>query len=61
MRELGDQAVRAVLARIRDRDAERQEIVLPTEPVLRRSCGCRARPGASRKGSGHRPAGRTVA
>jgi LacI family transcriptional regulator len=45
MRELGEQAVRTVLARVGARDAPTQDIVLPTELVVRRSCGCRtARP-----------------
>ena len=42
MRELGEQAVRAVLARIVARDAPTHQIVLPTELVVRRSCGCRS-------------------
>lgn len=43
MRQLGEQAVQAVLERVREPDAERREVVLPTELVIRRSCGCRAR------------------
>jgi LacI family transcriptional regulator len=43
MQQLGEQAVHAVLARVRDRSAARREVVLPTELVIRRSCGCRAK------------------
>jgi LacI family transcriptional regulator len=43
MRELGEQAVRMLLARIADQAAPRQSVVLPTEVVVRRSCGCRSR------------------
>jgi LacI family transcriptional regulator len=48
MRELGVQSVRMLLARISDSTAPRQSVVLPTEVVIRRSCGCRgpvSRPG----------------
>jgi LacI family transcriptional regulator len=41
IQSLGERAVRAVLARVADRRSERQEVVLPTELVIRRSCGCR--------------------
>jgi LacI family transcriptional regulator len=41
MRELGEQSVRMLLARISDPDVARQSVVLPTEVVIRRSCGCR--------------------
>jgi LacI family transcriptional regulator len=62
MQDLGHQAVRAVLARLVDRTGARLEIVLPTQPVLRRSCGCRARPSAPRSNRADLPtAGRTVA
>jgi LacI family transcriptional regulator len=43
MQQLGEQAVRAVLDRVRDRGAERREVVLATELVIRRSCGCRSK------------------
>jgi LacI family transcriptional regulator len=43
MRELGEQAVRTLLARIADPAASQQSIELPTEVVIRRSCGCRNR------------------
>jgi LacI family transcriptional regulator len=41
MRDIGARAVRAVLARLDDPAAPRLESVLPTEVVVRRSCGCR--------------------
>jgi LacI family transcriptional regulator len=41
MRDIGAEAVRAVLARLEDPEAPRRATVLPTEVVLRRSCGCR--------------------
>ena len=41
MREIGAEAVRAVLARLDDQDATRRATVLPTRLVVRRSCGCR--------------------
>jgi len=44
MRELGEQSVRLLLARIADRAAPRQSVELPTQVVIRRSCGCRNRP-----------------
>jgi LacI family transcriptional regulator len=40
MRELGERSVRMLLARISDPAAPRQSVVLPTETVIRRSCGC---------------------
>ena len=43
MRELGEQSVRLLLARIADPAAPRQSAELPTQPVIRRSCGCRGR------------------
>jgi LacI family transcriptional regulator len=45
MRELGEQSVRMLLARIADPAAPRQSVILPTKTVIRRSCGCRPRPG----------------
>ena len=44
MRELGEQSVRLLLARIADPAAPRQSVELPTRAVIRRSCGCRGRP-----------------
>lgn len=41
MRDLGERGVHAVLSRIQDPDRRRQAIVLATELVIRRSCGCR--------------------
>jgi LacI family transcriptional regulator len=52
MSELGEQAVRVVLARVENPRGEQQDIVLPTQSVVRRSCGCRTRT---------RTAGRTLA
>jgi LacI family transcriptional regulator len=43
MREMGEQAVRLLLARIADPAAPRLSTVLPTAIVIRRSCGCRSR------------------
>jgi LacI family transcriptional regulator len=43
IRDLGDQAVRMLFDRIREPDAPPRSLVLPTEVVLRRSCGCRTR------------------
>jgi LacI family transcriptional regulator len=45
MRELGEQSVRMLLARIADPAAPRRSVILPTKTVIRRSCGCRPRPG----------------
>lgn len=42
MRQLGSQAVHALFSRIADPEAPRQAVILGTETVLRRSCGCRA-------------------
>jgi LacI family transcriptional regulator len=44
MRELGERSVRLLLERIAAPDTERRRIVLPTELVTRRSCGCATRP-----------------
>lgn len=43
MRESGETAVRVLLERIADREAPRRGLVLPTEMVIRTSCGCRRR------------------
>jgi LacI family transcriptional regulator len=43
MRELGEQSVRLLLARIGDPAAPRQSVELPTEVAIRRSCGCSSR------------------
>jgi len=48
MRDLGEQAVRMLLDRVNDPTAPRRSVVLPTQLILRRSCGCRARPTAGR-------------
>ena len=40
MRELGEQAVHMLLDRIADPTAPPKSAVLPTETVIRRSCGC---------------------
>ncbi|MEP6527483.1 MAG: LacI family DNA-binding transcriptional regulator [Nocardioidaceae bacterium] len=40
MRDVGEQAVRMLLDRIAQPDAKRRSVVLPTEPRIRRSCGC---------------------
>ena len=41
MREIGEKAVHVLLARITDPAFPRRTVVLPTELVVRRSCGCR--------------------
>jgi LacI family transcriptional regulator len=43
MQELGAEAVQLLLTRIADRSAAPRAMVLPTELVRRRSCGCRLR------------------
>lgn len=48
MRDVGEQAVEILLARIASRDARRRSLVLPTEPRFRRSCGCMGRTTAPR-------------
>ena len=48
MREIGAEAVRAVLCRLDDQDATRRATVLPTRLVVRRSCGCRTSPARGR-------------
>jgi LacI family transcriptional regulator len=56
MRELGEQAVRLLIDRIAQSTAQRRAVVLPTEPKIRRSCGCgirrrSAKPGMKSLGS----------
>lgn len=41
MRAIGEQAVTVLLERLRDPDGLRRDVLMPTEVVLRRSCGCR--------------------
>jgi len=53
MRDVGEQAVRMLLDRILQPEAKRRALVLPTEPRIRRSCGCGARTASQR------PANRT--
>ncbi|HYS37289.1 MAG TPA: LacI family DNA-binding transcriptional regulator [Pseudonocardiaceae bacterium] len=43
MRELGERSVRMLLDRLNNPNQPRCEVVLPTEVVRRRSCGCRGR------------------
>jgi LacI family transcriptional regulator len=43
IRELGERSVRTLLDRIADPAAPRRSVVLPTETVIRRSCGCTTR------------------
>jgi LacI family transcriptional regulator len=47
MRELGEHSVRMLLDRISDPAAPPHSVVLPTELVIRRSCGCHGRSAAS--------------
>jgi LacI family transcriptional regulator len=49
IRELGERSVRVLLARIADPGTPRQSVMLPTEIVIRRSCGCRTRSAQSRR------------
>jgi LacI family transcriptional regulator len=46
MRDIGETAVRTLLDRLAQRDAPRHTAVLPTELVLRASCGCTTRGGS---------------
>jgi LacI family transcriptional regulator len=48
MRDLGETAVRTLLDRLADRDAPRHTVMLPTELVVRTSCGCTPARGGSR-------------
>ncbi len=48
MRELGERSVELLFERIVDRDRGRKSVMLPTEVVIRRSCGCTSRPMISR-------------
>jgi LacI family transcriptional regulator len=48
MRELGERSVRLLLDRLAAPDSPRQDLTLPTEVVVRGSCGCRPRPAAHR-------------
>ncbi len=43
MREVGEQAVRVLLERIALPEGRRRSLILPTEPRIRRSCGCGVR------------------
>ena len=43
MRDLGEQAVRLLYGRLAKPASRRESLVLPTQLVLRRSCGCPAR------------------
>jgi LacI family transcriptional regulator len=45
MRELGERSVQMLFDRLNDRDAPQRCTVLPTEVVIRASCGCRSRTG----------------
>ncbi len=44
MREIGEQAVRLLLERLADPTVTRRIVMLPTDLVLRSSCGCRPKP-----------------
>ena len=43
MRDLGEQAVRTLLDRLAEPQAPRRSLILPTELIVRRSCGCGSR------------------
>jgi LacI family transcriptional regulator len=64
MRDIGERAVSLLLRRIAEPTARRQVVVLPTEPRIRRSCGCTVRSGSTRPGrateSALTPAGKTA-
>jgi LacI family transcriptional regulator len=49
MRDLGERSVRLLLDRIADTDAGHQSVVLPSEMIIRQSCGCASRPMISRR------------
>jgi len=49
MRDLGEEAVRVLLERVNDPDAARCSVVMPTQLVIRRSCGCRTRSAEGRE------------
>ena len=49
MRDLGERAVQVLFDRLRDPDARTRSIVLPTQTVIRRSCGCRMRSAVIRR------------
>jgi LacI family transcriptional regulator len=51
MRELGERAVHVLLSRIANRTAAQNSVVLPTELVIRGSCGCRPTAAARRSRS----------
>jgi LacI family transcriptional regulator len=44
MRDLGERSVRLLLDRIADAEAGHRSVVLPTELIIKRSCGCASRP-----------------
>ena len=48
MRDIGETAVRTLLERLADRDAPRHTVMLPTELVVRASCGCSTPRGGTR-------------
>lgn len=48
MRHLGERAVQVLLERIAEPASRRQVVVLPTEPRIRRSCGCPSRRSSAR-------------
>jgi LacI family transcriptional regulator len=48
MRELGERSVQLLFDRIADRDRQRRSVMLATDVVIRRSCGCTTRPMISR-------------
>lgn len=47
MRQIGEEAVRTLLDRLRDPQGSRRALTLPTEVVIRRSCGCRSPSGTA--------------
>ncbi len=63
MRQLGEESVRVLLDRIADPDRAPRSVVLPTQAVIRESCGCRphlaagAAPSARISSAGMPPAG----
>ncbi|MGI8415531.1 MAG: LacI family DNA-binding transcriptional regulator [Nakamurella sp.] len=48
MREVGIQAISLLLRRLREPTGPRRSVVLATDAVVRRSCGCRPRAGPSK-------------
>lgn len=51
MRELGERSVETLLQRIREPRTPRRSLLLETDVIIRRSCGCRRRPAHADRGA----------